>query len=400
MPTKPTIADPTPEEAFGNGMIFLLAAGAGLSVAAIYYNQPILEMLASEFRVSAARIGSIPTLTQLGYAVGILLLVPAGDRYDRKRVILWKTVLLCLALIALGSARSLLQLQAASVVVGLSSTLAQDFVPAAAVLSPAARRGRSVGSVMTGLLLGILLSRVVSGGLAAHWGWRSVFYGAAASVALLGVVAARKLPSFARTSDLGYGALLLSLFALWRRHAALRRAAIAQSLLSAAFSAFWSTLALMLARPPFALGSAVAGAFGLAGAAGALAAPLAGGVADRHGPGAVTKAGAALVLLSFGAFCVFPGSLVVLVAGTVTMDLGIQASMIAHQSIIYGLEPEARSRLNAVLVGSMFVGMSLGATAGSIALERGGWRTVAFLAACSGAAALAVRLGAGRGGRN
>jgi predicted MFS family arabinose efflux permease len=182
------------------------------------------------------------------------------------------------------------------------------------------------------------------------------------------------------------------LFSLLRRHAGLRRAALAQGLLSAAFSAFWSTLAVMLHGPPFGYGSSVAGAFGLAGAAGALAAPVAGSIADRRGPEAVTRVGALLVVASFAAFAAAPDSLPVLIAGTLIFDLGVQAALIAHQSIVYGLEPAARSRLNAVLIGTMFVGMSSGAALGAEALSRFGWRGVCAVAGAAALLALAVRL--------
>jgi len=374
------------------GLVFLLASAAGLSVASLYYNQPMLSTLAAEFHASPTAIGRIPTLTQLGYALGILLLAPLGDRFDRRAIILSKTALLALALLATAAAQSIAQLGALSVVIGITASLAQDAVPAAAALAPENRRGKIVGSVMTGLLLGILLSRVASGLVTELLGWRALFVIAAGLVALLGVVAARRLPHFAPTTDLPYAALLGSLLTLWQRHADMRRAALAQGLLSAAFSAFWSTLAVMLNQPPFGYGSAIAGAFGLAGAIGALAAPVAGGLADRRGPEHVTRIGAVLVIISFAGFGLLPHSLGMLIAGTLVFDLGVQASLIAHQSIVYGLEPGARSRLNALLIGAMFVGMAGGSALGSLALDLAGWRGLSAFAGSAALAALAVRL--------
>lgn len=378
--------------AIDDALVFLLACTAGLGVATLYYNQPILGVLATDFHATAGEIGYIPTLTQIGYTIGILLLAPLGDRYDRRRVILSKILMLGLGLLVMAATQSLTQLGAASVVIGIAATLAQDCVPAAATLAPEARRGQIVGSVMMGLLLGILLSRVVSGVVAEALGWRTMFVLAAVAVGVLGLVAHRRLPAFAPTTDLPYHTLLGSLLTLWRRHAELRRAAIAQGFLCAAFSAFWSTLAIMLHEPPFSYGSAVAGCFGLAGAAGALAAPIAGRIADRYGPEAVTQLGAALVLVSFAGFAIAPQSLWWLIAGTLLFDLGIQASMVAHQSIIYRLDPAARSRLNALLIGSMFTGMAGGSALGSLALLHAGWRGVAFFAATCSLAALAVRI--------
>lgn len=373
-------------------LILLLACGAGLTVAALYYNQPILGLLASELGASPTAIGRIPTLTQIGYTIGILLLAPLGDRYDRRRVILVKLAILAAGLFAMALTQSLAQLCAASLAIGAAASVAQDCVPAAATLAPETRRGKIVGHVMMGLLLGILLSRVVSGAVAAAFGWRTMFVLAGALVLILAIVMQRRLPAFAPTTREPYLRLLASLGALVRRHPALRRAAIAQGLLSAAFSAFWSTLAVMLAQPPFSMGSAVAGAFGLAGAIGALAAPMAGHFADRRGPEPVTRAGALLVAGSFIAFAIAPHNLALLVAGTLVFDLGVQISLISHQSIIYGLEPAARSRLNAILVGGMFIGMAAGSWLGSMALAQAGWRGVAGFAAACGVAALAVRL--------
>lgn len=373
-------------------LIALLACGAGLTVAALYYNQPILGLLAGELNASPTAIGRIPTLTQVGYTIGILLLAPLGDRYDRRQVILLKLLVLAAGLFAMALTQSLAQLCAASLAIGAAASVAQDCVPAAATLAPETRRGKIVGHVMMGLLLGILLSRVVSGMVAAAFGWRTMFVMAGVLVLLFALVMRRSLPAFAPTTREPYLRLLASLVSLFRRHPSLRRATIAQGLLSAAFSAFWSTLAVMLAQPPFSMGPAVAGAFGLAGAVGALAAPMAGHFADRRGPEAVTRVGALLVTASFIALALTPHSLVLLVAATVVFDLGVQISLISHQSIIYGLEPAARSRLNAVLIGGMFIGMASGSSLGSLALAQAGWLGVALFAAACGLAALLVRL--------
>lgn len=250
---------------------------------------------------------------------------------------------------------------------------------------------------MTGLLLGILLSRVISGFVAEHASWRTMFIIAAASVAAIGLAAWRGLPRFRPTTTLAYGALLGSLATLWKKYGALRRAAVSQALLSVAFSAFWSTLAVMLHAEPFHLGSTVAGAFGLAGAAGALAAPTAGRLADKHGPEWLTRLGTGLVLLSFAVMAFGPllspaAQLALLVVGAITFDLGVQAALIAHQTIVYGIDPAARSRLNAVLLAGMFVGMAAGAALGSTLLAAWGWIGVTALGIVTAFAALLARL--------
>ncbi|WP_437733535.1 MFS transporter [Sorangium sp. So ce1335] len=377
-------------------LVLLLATGAGVAVASLYISQPMLGVLGADLGAADRALGLVPTLTQLGYALGILLLAPLGDRHDRRRIILAKAAVLAAALLLGGAARGIGALLVASLITGLAATLAQDIVPAAATLAPGAHRGKVVGTVMTGLLLGILLSRVVSGFVAERFGWRAVFVAAAASVALLGAAMWRSLPRFEPTTQLSYAALLGSLTRLWRRHGALRRATLAQGLLSVGFSAFWSTLAVLLHGAPFHLGSSAAGAFGLAGAAGAVAAPLAGRIADRHGPERVTRMGAALSVVAFGAMALSPwlsvhGRLWLLGASAVTFDLGIQAALVAHQTIVYGIEPGARSRLNAVLFVGMFVGMASGAALGSVLFARWGWLGVTALASTAAAGALLVR---------
>ena len=376
-------------------LVFTLAAGAGLSVASIYYSQPMLDIISKQFNVSVGAVGMVPMLTQAGYALGILLLAPLGDRHDRRTIIFIKGLLLVAALLLCGFSGGLSALLIASFVTGLTATVAQDIVPASAALAPERSRGKTVGTVMTGLLVGILLSRVISGVVAEYFGWRTMYMVAALAVLLISLTLWRVLPRFTPGTSVSYPRLLLSLAHLWRHHQTLRRAALAQGLLSVGFSAFWSTLALMLSER-FHLDSAVAGAFGLAGAAGAMAAPLAGSFADRIGPARVTQAGAALVTVSFALMFLLPllplpAQLALIVVSTIGFDLGVQATLVAHQTLVYGLAPEARSRLNALLFTVVFIGMASGAALGSLALAHWGWNGVVALSTLAGAASLAVR---------
>lgn len=389
------IENPTRNEPLSAPLVFTLAAGAGLSVASIYYSQPMLDIISKQFSAGIGAVGMVPMLTQAGYALGILLLAPLGDRHDRRTIIFIKGLLLVAALLLCGFSAGLSALLIASFVTGLTATVAQDIVPASAALAPERSRGKTVGTVMTGLLVGILLSRVVSGVVAEYLGWRTMYLIAALSVLLITLTLRRVLPRFTPGTTVSYPRLLLSLVHLWRHHQTLRRAALAQGLLSVGFSAFWSTLALMLSDR-FHLDSAVAGAFGLAGAAGAMAAPLAGSFADRIGPARVTQAGAALVTLSFALMFLLPvlpvpGQLALIVICTIGFDLGVQATLVAHQTLVYGLAPEARSRLNALLFTVVFIGMASGAALGSLALAHWGWNGVVALSTLAGAAALAVR---------
>ncbi|MEN4789963.1 MFS transporter [Pantoea agglomerans] len=385
----------TQNEPLSAPLVFTLAAGAGLSVASIYYSQPMLDIISKQFNAGIGAVGMVPMLTQAGYALGILLLAPLGDRHDRRTIIFIKGLMLVAALLLCGFSGGLSALLIASFITGLTATVAQDIVPASAALAPERSRGKTVGTVMTGLLVGILLSRVVSGVVAEYFGWRTMYMIAALAVLLITLTLWRVLPRFAPGTSVSYPRLLLSLVHLWRHHQTLRRAALAQGLLSVGFSAFWSTLALMLSDR-FHLDSAVAGAFGLAGAAGAMAAPLAGSFADRIGPARVTQAGAALVTISFALMFLLPllpmpAQLALIVLCTIGFDLGVQATLVAHQTLVYGLAPEARSRLNALLFTVVFIGMATGAALGSLALAHWGWNGVVALSTLASAAALAVR---------
>lgn len=377
-------------------VLVLLAMGAGLSAATLYYNQPMLGLLAQAFETTEGGVGLVPMATQAGYAIGILGFAPLGDRFERSRVIAIKGAVLVAALALAGLAPTLGVLVLASFLIGLFATIAQDFVPAAAAIAPPESRGKIVGRVMTGLLTGILLSRVVSGAAGARFGWRAMFIAAAVVMALFVFVCTRTLPRFPPTTKERYGRLLASTVGLVRANPELRRAALAQAFLSIAFSGYWSTLALALRAPPFHLGSAVAGTFGLAGAAGAIGASVFGPLADRKGPESVIRLGSVLVAVAFVFMAAWQGSLFVLALGAIVFDLGFSGALIGHQTIVYGLDPAARSRLNAVLVTSMFLGMATGAFVASQLLARFGWASVCVLGAVSAVACLVVRFTGGR----
>ncbi|MGZ0753154.1 MFS transporter [Kluyvera sichuanensis] len=380
-----------------NGLlIFILALGAGFSVAAIYYAQPLLPLMGSTLNLSVEGMGLIPTLTQAGYALGILFLLPLGDRYDRRTLILLKSLSLAVLLLVYSLTQQFHSLLAVSLLIGMAATMAQDIVPAAAILAPAGKQGKMVGTVMTGLLLGILLSRTVSGVVGELFGWRVMYQAAAVSIALIGALLWRVLPNFTAHSELHYPALMASMAHLWRRYPTLRRAAMAQGFLSIAFSAFWSTLAVMLAEH-YHMGSAVAGGFGIAGAAGALAAPLAGGLADKVGAEKVTQLGALLVSISFALMLLLPvlppmAQLALIAVSAVGFDLGLQSSLVAHQNLVYSLEPQARGRLNALLFTGVFIGMSVGSVLGTQVYAMAGWEGVVVLATIAGLVALAIRI--------
>ena len=337
--------------------------------------------MGANLHLSVEGMGLVPTLTQAGYALGILFLLPLGDRHDRRKLILMKSAALVVLLLLCSLTGQLSSLLIVSLLIGMAATMAQDIVPAAAILAPAGKQGKMVGTVMTGLLLGILLSRTVSGLVGALFGWRVMYQAAAVSIAMIGVVMWRVLPRFEIHSTLSYPQLMKSMAHLWKRYPALRRAAFAQGFLSIAFSAFWSTLAVMLLAH-YQMGSAVAGGFGIAGAAGALAAPLAGGLADKFGAKKkVTQMGAALVTVSFAPDVLLPalpphGQLILIAISAVGFDLGLQSSLVAHQNLCMAWSRRRADRLNALLFTGVFIGMSLGSVLGSKLYVLAGWSGV------------------------
>ncbi len=355
------------------GLLLLLATIAGVSVANIYYNQPLLDNFRQSFPQSSSWIGAVPAVTQLGYAAGMLLLAPLGDRFDRRRLILLQTAGLCVALLVAAAAPTLSVLITASLAVGVLATIAQQAVPFAAELAPPSGRGHAVGTVMSGLLLGILLARTAAGFIAEYLGWRAVFCASVVALLALSVVIVLHLPRSQPTSTLGYGKLLASMWHLTVEHRGLREASLTGAAMFAAFSAFWSVLTLLLAGPPFHMGPQAAGLFGIVGAAGALAAPLAGKSSDKRGPRAVISLAIGLVAVSFVIFGLSGSSIAGLVVGVIVLDIGVQAAQISNQSRIYALKPDARSRVNTVYMVCYFIGGALGSAIGAVAWHAFGW---------------------------
>lgn len=358
--------------------VLVMAGACGLGAANIYYNQPMLADIVRDL-ASPAAAGVVPTVTQVGYALGLLLLSPLGDRFDRKTLILGKLAGLILALCLAAVSTNLVTLAIASLAIGVLTTFIQQIVPMAAHLAAPAKRGQVVGTVMSGLLIGILGGRVLSGVVAEHLGWREMFGIAAGLMVALWGVLFFLLPRTAPTSGLSYPALMQSLWHLFRAERVLREASAIGGLMFAAFSAFWATLTLYLASPTYHLGPEAAGLFGLVGVAGALAAPVAGRLADRGGPRRTVGIAIVVAFAAYVVFAVAGQSLWGLVAGVLLLDLGVQGAMISNQSRIFALRPESRSRINTIYMVIYFAGGSAGSALGALAWSFGGWIAVSGL---------------------
>jgi len=369
-------------------MVLLLAAACGAAVANNYYAQPLLHTIAATFGVSEATAGLLVTAGQAGYAVGLALLVPLGDLLERRRLIARMLVLTAVAQALAAAAPTFAVLASALALAGVTSVVAQIIVPMAASLATDNERGQVVGKVMSGLIIGILLARTISGLIASVAGWRPVYIMAAAAMLLLAAVLYRALPEVEPSERISYRALLRSVLDLIREEPVLRQRMGLGAASLGCFSILWTPIAFLLSGPPYHYGTALIGLFGLAGLAGAAAAPAAGRLADR-GRGRYATLGSIVILLgSWSLLDLGAHSLAALIAGTIALDLGVQALHISNQSAIYALRPQARSRLNTAYMVAYFLGGAVLSAAASLVYSAAGWNGICVLGALTAAAAL------------
>jgi predicted MFS family arabinose efflux permease len=354
-------------------LVLLLATATGLSVGNLYYAQPLLAVIEHTFRVGVGAAGAVVTVTQIGYVAGMVLLVPLGDRVQRRELVSVLLLISTAGLAVAGLAPAFWILLAGSLATGVTSVVAQIFIPFAADLSPEPLRGRIVGQVVSGLLIGILLSRSAGSLLADVTSWRVVYLVAAGLMALLAVALRLALPRHPPSTALPYRQLLASTARLVRDHPPLRRRALYQATMFAAFSAFWTTISFVLTSPPFGYSQLAVGLFALVGAGGAVVAPAAGRLADRGLGGRLSGAAFALAALSWALSWAGHHQVVLLCVAAIGLDMAVQASLVFGQHVIYRLDPAARSRVNSVYIATFFLGGAVGSQAGALAYHLAGW---------------------------
>ena len=371
-------------------LILLMSVATGLAVASNYYAQPLLDTIARAFDLSASSAGFIVTAAQLGYAAGLLFLVPLGDMFERRMLIVSMTLLAAGGMLITASSQSLTMMIIGTALTGLFSVVAQILVPLAATLASPEKRGKVVGTIMSGLLLGILLARTVAGLLATLGGWRTVYWVASVLMVIMALALWRGLPKVKQENHLNYPQLLASVFSLFTRDKLLRTRAILGCLTFANFSILWTSMAFLLAAPPFNYSEGVIGLFGLAGAAGALGARPAGGLADKGKSHMTTSAGLVLLLLSWAAIWYGHVSVLALIVGILVLDLTVQGVHITNQTVIYRVKPDARNRLTAGYMTSYFIGGAAGSLISASAWQHAGWTGVCAIGAIVAAINLLV----------
>jgi predicted MFS family arabinose efflux permease len=370
--------------------VLFMALCTGLIVANIYYCQPLVVLISKEFGVAESKAGTITFFTQVGYALGLLVFVPLGDMLEKRKQIIFTTSLAVAALIMAAIASSMLMLNIAAVLIGCTSIVPQLILPLAAHLSPVQKRGKIIGTVMSGLLIGILLSRSFSGFIGAWLGWRAMFWIAAAITTVLLVAMSMVFPKAEPQFFGSYGSLMRSLVTLIKKEPLLREASLINALTFSSFGMFWTTMVLYLSNAPFHFQSDQIGLFGLAAVAGALIAPLIGGTADKGNPRVTIGYGLLIVGSAFICFYTFGTTVTGMVVGIILLDLGQQSVHVSNQARVYGLQPAARNRLNTVFMTVSFIGTSLGSAIGLWAWDRAQWTGICAAGAVSVTLALIV----------
>lgn len=358
------------------GRTLLFAVAGGAAVGNLYWAQPLLDDIASSLGTSAALAGLLVTLTQVGYALGILLVVPLGDVLDRKRLIPGVLVASAVALLFAAVAPSFAVLLVALALVGLTTVAGQLLIPLAGDLADPASRGRVVGTIASGVLTGILVSRTVSGLVADAFGWRAIYVVAAVAALVFAVLLRRAVPQLDRRDHVAYPMLIISVFRAVAEHRSVRVTLVISATVFAVFTMFWTALTFLLSGEPYGYSTSAIGLVGLAGLAGAVAAQRVGRLHDRGLSVPVTGGALVLVLLSLVVAGLGARSIVVVLVAVVLLDVGVQAANVLNQTRLFAIDPAARSRLNTAFVTGNFVGGAIGSAVASVLWNAGGWTAV------------------------
>lgn len=369
-----------PQTSLSKGLILLMAVATGMVVASNYYAQPLLDSIANYFQISATMAGFIVTTAQLSYAVGLMLLVPLGDIFERRSLIITMTLISASGLLITAMATNIWVMLIGTALSGMFSVVAQILVPFAATLAAPQQRGKAVGTIMSGLLLGILLARTASGLMASFTNWQGIFWVASVFLAILAITLWRCLPTYKSQTDLNYFQLLGSIFKLFTTTPVLRTRSLIGALIFAHFGLLWTSMAFLLSSEPFNYSEAVIGLFGLVGAAGALMAGKAGAWVDKGKGKTTTTVGLIILLLSWGFIIIAPYyhwiGVISFIVGVVLLDLAVQGVHVTNQSTIYRILPDARNRLTAAYMTSYFIGGALGSFLSGYTYNQYGWMGV------------------------
>ncbi|MEK3768307.1 MFS transporter [Paenibacillus sp. FSL R5-0887] len=377
-------------EGLSKQFILILAIASGLSVANMYYNQPLLAEIGRTFNASSNAVGYVSMLTQIGYALGMLFFVPLGDIRERRTLISGLLIAVSLSLIGFATAQNLTWMYIASFAIGITTVVPQVIIPLSAELALPEERGKVIGTVMSGLFFGILLARTISGIIGDMFGWRAMYWIAAVVMLLLSLILYRLIPATKPDNNSSYSDLLKSMGQLIRRYSTLRESSLIGACMFGGFSVFWTSLAFFLEGEPYHYSSSITGLFGLIGVAGAAGAPFIGRLADRIAPKKIVGILLLITLIAYGFFGLAGFTIWSLIAGVIILDLGVQGSQVSNQTRIYALEPAARSRINTVFMVSTFTGGAIGSTLGSFAWQHWGWSGVCLMGGTLVVAALCI----------
>jgi predicted MFS family arabinose efflux permease len=380
--TKATLNDITKQKSSASlvidkCLVWVMAVACGLSVANLIYVQPLLAAMGRSFAVPPDQIGYVAMLGQLGYAIGLVLIAPLGDKYSQRSLMVVVLCAVAIALSVMAAASTVTLLVIAGYVVGMTSILTELIIPFAASLAPLNERGRIVGIMVSGVLVGTLLANVVGGFVGEYLGWRAMYWIAAGLMIILGIVLYFLLPHDRSTkSEVSYLRLLGSLWQLFCSEPVMHEISVIGILIYAAFNVFWVTLSFFLETPPYHYGSNIVGLFGLVGMVGALAASFVGNFADHKDARYANAIALPMILLSFVVMWLTGRWLVGLIIGAILLDLGVQSSHIANEARIYTLDPAAWNRLNTIYIFMFSLGGSLGCVLGTISWSIAKWNGV------------------------